>query len=119
VNGSKPVKGREHRLTRELLYAMESARSRLAVAIALENKATPRERWRQYLETEDRMRQCVRRIRFLPYCHADSQAEWLKALSLLKQPLPAVEKEAPVEAQVMCRRIMEVLDILDNTGACE
>lgn len=103
----------ESSLNRELLFAMESARSRLAVAIATENKATPRPRWLWYLETEDRMRRCVREIRRLRTRGPDTYYEWLEALILLKQPLSSNDEETP-EAQIMCRRMVEVLAILER-----
>ena len=114
--GGKPARGGEHRLNRELLYAMERARSRLAVAIALENKATPRERWQQYLETADRVRRCVREIRGLHNRNPERHLEWFEALSLLKQPLPTPDGDSQGEAQTMCRRMIEVLEILEKNG---
>ncbi len=111
------VRSKDHRLHRELLHAMESARSRLAVAVASENKATPRERWRYYLETEDRMRRCVREIRRNTSRSIGRQFEWLQALDLLKQPLPAEERESRGEAQLLCQRIYDVLAIIESNGA--
>jgi hypothetical protein len=92
---------------------MERARSRLAVAMAAENKITSRERWRYYLETEDRLRRCVREIRRIygrefwrPYC-------WMPALELLKQPLPADDRDG--EASMLCARLYAVLEIMEST----
>ncbi|HSW39384.1 MAG TPA: hypothetical protein VLL97_07825 [Acidobacteriota bacterium] len=48
---------------RDLLIALESARTRLAVAMAVEYKSTPPARWRYYLATADRMTAVVRRLR--------------------------------------------------------
>jgi hypothetical protein len=48
---------------RELLLALERARTRLAVAIAAETKSTPLDRWRYYLDTADRMRRLIGELR--------------------------------------------------------
>jgi hypothetical protein len=96
---------------------MENARSRLAVAVASENKLTPRERWRHYLETGDRMRRCVREIRRNSNRSIGKQFEWLRALDLLKQPLPAKEREYRGEAQLLCQRIYDVLAIIESDAA--
>jgi hypothetical protein len=110
----EPVKGRDHRLDRELLQAMERARSQLAVAIAAENKTTPRERWRYYLETEDRMRRCVREIRRYAGLNIGKPFGWLQALDLLNQPLPVPDQKSQGEAQRLCRRLRDILKIVEN-----
>jgi hypothetical protein len=110
----EPFRGRDQRLYRELLYALETARSRLAVAIAAENKATPRERWRRYLEMEDRMRKCVREIRRHHGGNSGKQFGWLEALSLLKQPLPTADRKLRGEAQQLCQRLSEVLNAFEG-----
>jgi hypothetical protein len=51
------------KIHKELLLALESARTRLAVAIAAETKSTPLDRWQYYLDTADRMRRCIRKLR--------------------------------------------------------
>jgi len=110
----EPVRARDYRLYRELLHALERARSRLAVAIAAENKITPRKRWRHYLETEDRMRRCVREIR----CHRnpglEKQGDCLQVLNLLMQPFPAGNRDTEGEAQLLCRRMYEVLAMIEG-----
>lgn len=111
---SESVRGRNHRLYRELLYALESARTRLAVAIAAENKATPREQWLHYLETEDRMRRCVREIRRHTSRSIGRQAGWLEALCLLKQPLPEEDSNSRSAARQLCHRLYDVLAIIEN-----
>jgi hypothetical protein len=93
---------------------MERARSRLAVAIAAENKTTPRERWRYYLETEDRMRRCVREIRRHAGLNIGKQFGWLQALDLLKQPLPIPDQKSQGEAQQLCQRLHDILKIIEN-----
>jgi hypothetical protein len=49
--------------SRDLLLALESARSRLAVAMAAEYKSTPPDRWRYYLATADHMGRLARQLR--------------------------------------------------------
>lgn len=110
----EPVRSRDHLLYRELLFAMERARSRLAVAIASESKATPRERWRQYLETEDRMRKCVREIRRYYSRNYGRRFCWPQVLDLLREPLPAEDRKSRGEAQLLHQRLSEVLQIVEN-----
>jgi acyl-CoA reductase-like NAD-dependent aldehyde dehydrogenase len=114
LTARESIRTREPRLYRELLHAMESARSRLAVAIAAENKRTTRERWRYYLATADRMRKCVKDIRQL---HGPGMARhivWHHALDLLKQPLSPTEDERSGEAQRICKRLHDVLELVEN-----
>lgn len=47
----------------ELLNALESARTHLAVAIAAEAKSTPIQRWQYYLDTSYRLCCFVRQLR--------------------------------------------------------
>lgn len=112
--GAEPGRGRGQHHYHELLYALESARSRLAVAIAAENKATPRELWRLYLATEDRTRRCVREIRGHAAQRNGRRAGWIQALSLLRQPLPAGDRTGRSEAQRLCQLLSEVLNIIEN-----
>jgi hypothetical protein len=114
VIGRETNRGRSHRLYRELLFALESARSRLAVAIAAENKVTPRDRWRYYLETEDRTRRCVREMRRLYGRGTRRRNGWLQALSLLKQPLTDDNGPSRGEAQQLCQRLSEVLHTIEG-----
>ncbi len=110
----EPVRGMDYRLYREFLHAMETARTRLAVAIAAENKVTPRERWHYYLDMEDRMRRCVREIRRHRQKNQGRQADWYQALSLLKQPLPIAGTRFRGEAQQLCHRLADVLAIMED-----
>jgi hypothetical protein len=93
---------------------MESARSRLAVAIAAEGKTTPRERWHDYLATEDRVRRCVREIRRSLRGNTGRSYGWLRALALLKQPLSPVDPRSHGEAQQLSQRLSEVLKVIEN-----
>ncbi len=117
--GLESARGVEQRIYRELLYAMERARSRLAVAIAAETKTTPRERRRDYLETEDRVRRSLRRIRRLHIPGTAGNRHWREALSLLQQPLPPAGDESRGEAMELSRRLEEVLRIVARPASEE
>jgi hypothetical protein len=47
----------------DLILALELARTRLSIAIALESKSTPPALWRHYLDTADRMNRFMRELR--------------------------------------------------------
>jgi chromatin segregation and condensation protein Rec8/ScpA/Scc1 (kleisin family) len=100
-----------------LLRALECARSRLAVAMAAESKLTPRERWRSYIEIEDRMRRCLRMLRSQQRTSAQETALWLPALEAL-QRISSVEetRQRRSEAQHLCRFLDEVLARIESHG---
>lgn len=56
-------KSRSIETDRDLVVALESARTQLAVAIAAERKSTPRNQWHYYLDTADRMGRFMRKLR--------------------------------------------------------
>jgi len=116
VLGAKSDSSRGQHRYHELVHALESARSRLAVAIAAESKVTPRERWRRYLETEDRMRRCLRAIRGHPARGSGKRHGWSQALLLLKQPFPAGDRTGSGEAHRLCQHLSEVLNLIENHG---
>ncbi len=86
----------------------------LAVAIAAENKTTPREQWRRYLETEDRMRRCLKEMRRHYGRSMGTQAGLLVALHLLQQPLPEADPLSGGAARRLCSRLYEVLEIIEG-----
>ena len=47
----------------DLILALESARTRLSIAIATQSKSTPPALWRHYLDTADRMSRFMRKLR--------------------------------------------------------
>jgi hypothetical protein len=47
----------------DLIRALEGARTRLSIAIAVESKSTPPALWRHYLDTADRMNRFMRKLR--------------------------------------------------------
>jgi len=95
---------------RRLLYALECARSRLAVAMAAESKVTPPARWQSYIETEDRMRRCLKRLRVL-HCALPLEAlGWLPTLEALQHAPGRVDPGSQRgEAQHLCQFLGDVL----------
>jgi hypothetical protein len=93
-------------LRKELLTAMESARTRLAVAAALEKKLTLPARWQYYLETADQMCLSIRRLRKAED-RLPPPEQWANSLERLRR--------TPVHAQAyqLCRVLREVVAELD------
>jgi hypothetical protein len=79
------------KMQKDLLLALESARTRLAVAIAAETKSTPRERRQYYLDTTDRICRSIRKLRRAGPDAPPKPQEWVRALETL-QKLPVQEK---------------------------
>jgi hypothetical protein len=76
---------------KELVLALESARTRLSVAIALETKSTPRDRWRYYLETAERVSLFIKKLRNADLDSMTASQGWTCALDMLNR-LPAQSK---------------------------
>jgi|WetSurMetagenome_2_1015567.scaffolds.fasta_scaffold694001_2 hypothetical protein len=95
------------RIRRELLFALESARTRLAIAIAAETKSTLPKQLHQYLETADRMCRLIRSLRKAGYDRTPGQINWLRALNSLKQ-LPVHDK-----AQLLCDALGNIAEDLE------
>lgn len=101
-----------------LIWALQRARSRLAVAIAAETKRTPLPRRAQFLETDARLRCCLRR---------------LGAADRVGGSLPPGRTSAAIHdllrlsggdggragAQELCRQLADIADLLetDTDGA--
>ena len=95
---------------RDLLKALESARTRLAIAIAGVTKVTPIQRWNYYLETSDQMRRCLKQLRAHPRPESIDQPDWIKALDTLREmPARPDLSSHKGEADVLCRRLRSVL----------
>lgn len=95
------------RVQRELLFALESARTRLAIAIAAETKSTPLRQWHYYLETADRMSRLTRKLRKAGYDWPSGHSGWIRALNSLKQ-LPVQDK-----AQRLCEILGDIVAELE------
>jgi hypothetical protein len=88
---------------RELLLALESARTRLAIAIASESKSTPLDQWQYYLATTDRMGRYIKKLR-KSKAEASSESKDLdRALDLLRT-LPVHDR-----AMKLCRLIHDIV----------
>ncbi len=73
------------KLHRELLVALELARTRLAIAIASEAKSTPPGRLEYYLETADRARRFRKKLRGLNIDSMQGHQEWTLVLESLRR----------------------------------
>lgn len=81
------------------MLALESARMRLAVAIAEETKSMPRDRWMCYLDTADQIRTLTKRIRDADLKAAPDARSWIRALDKLDA--------LPVQSRAL--RLQEIL----------
>jgi hypothetical protein len=72
-------------IQKELLRALESARTRLAIAIAEEAKSTPRDRWQYYLDTAEHVRRFTGRLRKVDVDAPQECQSWTRALEALNQ----------------------------------
>jgi hypothetical protein len=96
----------EKALRKELLLALESTRSRLAIAIASEKKYTLPVRWQYYLDTADQLRNSIRKLRS---AKGDGLAlkGWTCALEMLGRiPLHA-------QAHQICQTLRAIITELD------
>jgi hypothetical protein len=88
---------------KELVLALESARTKLSVAIALESKSTPRERWRYYLDTADHIGRFIKKLRKADLDSKPVSQGWMRALDILKH-LPAQNR-----ALRLCQILREIV----------
>jgi|GEM_PF-1750388 len=95
-----------HILKRELLLAMETARSRLAIAIAEESKYTPWNQRQYFLDTADRMRRNIARLRTEKSSEGFQLQEWILALEALRE-IPLNDR-----AQAICERLRRIITML-------
>jgi hypothetical protein len=92
---------------RELLWALEAARTRLAVAIAAETKSTPPERWQYYFEVSERTRQFIKGLRNANSDMPQLKQRWTEAIESLKQ-IPAQS-----EAAQICKLLGDIMAALE------
>ena len=95
-----------HILKRNLLLAMETARSRLAIAIAEESKYTSWNQRQYYLDTAERMRRNIARLRTGKSTEGLQLREWILALEALRE-IPFNDR-----AQAMCERLRRIITML-------
>jgi len=86
--------------------------------MAMESKLTPRERWRSYLEVEDRTRRCLRRLRSLRRMSADESAVLLPVLDSFRHLSSGQDiRQLRSEAQRLCRFLDEILSRIEAQEA--
>lgn len=105
----------------ELVHAIQRARSRLAVAVATENKATPLDRWRYYRETDELMRRCVKGLLQERNECRELDHAWLGALEALRglPNAPSHEVSRHGEAHQLCVLLRRALEPLAQTHAAK
>ena len=86
-----------------MVFALESVRNRLAIAIASETKSTPPDRYRYYLETADRARRFVKWLRRIDFDLRHERNDWILALEALRKA------PAQGEALELCRMLHDVV----------
>ena len=95
-------------LKEELLFALETARGRLAIAIAEESRSTPWDLRRHYLDTADNMRRFIARLRNGGYkIERISVHKWMSALEALRK----ISLEDG--AQGLCGRLRGIVTALE------
>jgi hypothetical protein len=92
---------------RKLLFALETARTRLAVAIASETKSTPLERWRDYYETAERTRRFIKKLRNANFETPVSARQWTEAVESLRH------FSSDREAARLCKLLEEIVAKLE------
>ncbi len=98
-----------------LLHALECARNKFAVAMAVESKATPPARWRSYVEIDDRMRRCLKKLKSIRRAPPRESPGWLLTLeALLKLPSGLETRTPHAEAEHLSRYLGEVLARLET-----
>lgn len=103
---------------RRLLHALECARSRFAVAIAAETKYTPPARWQSYIEVEDRLRRCLRRLRLHRRMESADAISWLLTLDALQEfPVSRDFEPRRGEAMHLCAHLVGVLARIEEQEA--
>ena len=104
----------------ELLRSLEKARSRLAVAIATESKATPLDRLRYYREVEGTIHRWLRELRVRRRTGLEAHEAWFQVLDSLKGLLPGPDHlPARHSALQLCQRLREALAHLEQIERLE
>ena len=101
---------KENALCRQLVLALESARTKLAIAVATEAKATSLERWSYYLDTAEQIRRCVKRLRRQNPAASLGHSNLLHALDSLERfPAWQIHQWHQSEALNLCRFLRDVV----------
>jgi len=105
IRNSADLEDLEKKLHKELLLALESARTRLAIVIASEKKTTLPSRWQYYLDTTDQIGLSIRALRRAA-ANDLALASWTRALETLKKI------SSDEQADQLCRTLREVVKAL-------
>ncbi len=92
---------------KELLFALETARSRLAIAIAEESRSTPWDLRRYYLDTTDWMSRCIMKLRKGENNEELCMRKWTPALEALKG------LRSKEDTRRLCRRLRNIVKALE------
>ena len=95
-------KSASYAIDHDLLIALESARTQLAVAIAVERKSTPRDQWHYYLDTAERMSRFMRKLRRSGVRMEEKSKEMVRIQSALRRI------SVGANAQNLCRILREI-----------
>ncbi len=95
------------KIHKELLLALECARTRLAVAVAAETKSTPLHRWQYYLDTADRMRRYIATLRRRTFDAPPPPQAMVRAIEALKH-LPVQD-----QALRLCQLLGDIVTELE------
>jgi hypothetical protein len=99
----------------DLILALESARTSFVVAVALEQKSTTRRLWRVYLETEDRLRHCLKELRVLGQARCAGSRQCAFALeALVRSSELAGQQPGQGDARHLYFMLQEVLAHLEK-----
>ncbi len=94
-------------LGRELLVALETARGRLAIAIAEESRSTPWDLRRYYLDTADCMSRCIMQVRKGENNEELYRRKWKRALKALGR-IPLRQ-----DTRRLCRQLRNIVEALE------
>jgi hypothetical protein len=69
---------------RELVLALQSAKTRLSIAIAVETKCIPRDRWLYCLDVADQIRRLIKKVRGADFLLLPNAHVWILSLKRLE-----------------------------------
>ncbi len=99
----------------DLVQALEAARSRLAIAAAADSKMTPPSQRKLYLETDARLRRCLRELRAQQWPGKPARGDWAECRQSLIRLLG--EGVSRGRSHRMCTRLCEILNRLEAGSA--
>ena len=103
-------------LYRELVSALENARTRLAVAVAAATKETSLQQWEDYQEIEGRMRGCLKELRALGRSELPGHPSCERALEALVRLREYADQRAQRgETRQLCGFLREALSHFEET----